>query len=60
MKHEKMFVVAEKYFHINTQKFGLAAIDIKVIVEKLKSFSTIRDFLMTLNILRKYQCPKKF
>ena len=41
---EKIFVVAEKYFHINTQKFGLAAIDIKVIVEKLKSFSTIRDF----------------
>ena len=41
---EKILVVAEKYIHINTQKFGLKVIDIKAIVEKLKSFSYIRDF----------------
>ena len=57
---EKIFVVAEKYFHMNTQKFGLAVLDIKVmIVEKLKSFCYIRDFLMILNIFWKYQCQKK-
>ena len=41
---EKIFVVAEKYFQINTQKFGLTVIDVKMIVEKLKSFSYIRGF----------------
>ena len=56
---EKISVVAENYFHINAQKFE-SAVDIKVIVERLKSFSYIRDFLMILNIFRKYQCLKKF
>ena len=31
-------------FPNKSQKFGLAVIDTKVIVEKLKSFSYIRDF----------------
>lgn len=41
---EKFFFITEKRSHLNIQKFGLAVIDIKVIVEKLKSFSYIRDF----------------
>ena len=35
-------VFAEKHFYINTQKFVLAVIEIKLIIEKLKTFSYIR------------------
>ena len=46
---------AEKYFHINAQKFGLAVIDKKVIDEKLKLFSYIRDFFNDLK--HSYEIP---
>lgn len=46
---------AEKYFHINAQKFGLAVIDKKVIDEKLKLFSYIRDFFN--DIKHSYEIP---
>lgn len=60
-KVEKVFFVAEKdAFHKNTQKFGLAVIHIKTIVEKLSGFSILRIFLMILNTFLKCQSQKKF
>ena len=41
---EKIFIIAEKYFHISTLKFGLRDIDINGIVEKLRAFSYIKDY----------------
>ena len=48
---EKIFVIAEKYFHISTLKFGLRHIDINDIVEKLRSFSYIKDYFSEIKHL---------